>query len=904
MRMRKTSRLTALLLVFALIAGMFSPAAARVANAEGGSSLEKAAPLEKDQTVDGTFDQPEQTQWYKITPNQQDIQKDSHMQISLTSDANLNISVYPSIERAGNDETFSMYRSFTTPETPDKPAKLNVPYAWQGPYYIKVEYLGEDTPDDPPAAAEAKQVNYKIGYKGLKLPSSVESAGEEECPVEMSAGQQESGKALLTQLRQLRDGLLSKTEEGKSLSSLYYKTAPFLVGKMVFSQDLREDVYSNLVALKPLFDELAANGAQSTYVLTKKDGSSIKGLYDIVMNAAPDSYKGDIERIGEQVGVSSLAGEKLSDVIGKAGLVPQGQNEKDMSSKLIVKMKDGYTSKSLNSKLQTYGIQSAAKSAFQSEDKVLGNMYVVNAAGGNASGKYSTTSKSTAASVKAAAAKLAKLPGVEFVEPVQHYHSMSNDVQYNDQWSLKNTGANEGVKGADISYEPMKKLAGQSNLNSTLIAVVDTGVDYTLADLKDKVREDLGKNFVTSGAAPLDDMGHGTHVSGIISAAADNGYSMAGINQKAQILPVKVLDASGSGDTEQIAKGIKYAADKGAKVINLSLGGGYSRVLEYALKYAADKGATIVAATGNDGDSMVSYPGSSKYAIGVGATNDMDVVSDYSNYGEGLDLVAPGSNIPSLVPNGNVTYMSGTSMATPHVAAVAGLLLSENPRLKAKEVERILTQSADEIGFGEVDKPSGGYYDEPDAGPKPVPGYDEASGWGRLDAFSALSAVKLNAKVNSVLDNMDKVSGIAAKGSKVTVMNGKKVLGKTTVPALGTFAVKIPVQKAGQVLHVAISNASGSEKAALKAVVGKAPAPDMPKVDKVTTKSTAVTGKSVANGTIKVKDKSKKVISSAKVSAKGTFKASIKKQKKGAVLYVTVTDAAKRESKAVKVTVK
>ncbi|MED2970766.1 S8 family serine peptidase [Fictibacillus sp. B-59209] len=900
MRMRKTSSMTALLLVFALIAGMFSPAAARVAKAEGGSSLEKAAPLEKDQTVDGTFDQPEQTQWYKITPNQEDIQKDSHMRISLTSDANLNISVYPSIEKAGNDETFSMYRGFTTTETPDKPVKLDVPYAWQGPYYIKVEYLGEDTetPEDPPASAEPKKANYSLGYKGVKLPPSVESAGEEECPVEMSAGQQKSGKALLTQLRQLRDGLLSKTEEGRSLSSLYYNTAPFLVVKMVFSKDLRQDVYNNLVALKPLFNELAENGAQSTYVLSSKDQNSIKELYDIVLKASPDAYKDDIEKIGKQVGVSSLAGERLSDLLGKAELVPQ--STKEMSSKLIVKMKDGYTSKSLNNKLQTYGIESAAKSAFKSEDKILGSIYVVNMDGADDSGKYSATSKSGAASVKAAAAKLAKLPGVEFVEPVQHYHSMSNDVQYNDQWSLKNTGKNEGAAGADINFEPMKKLADQSNLNSSLIAVVDTGVDYTLADLKDKVRADLGKNFVTSGEAPLDDMGHGTHVSGIIAAAADNGYSMTGINPNAQILPVKVLDASGSGDTEQIAKGIKYAADKGAKVINLSLGGEYSRVLEYAMKYASDKGATIVAATGNDGDSMVGYPGSSKYAIGVGATNDMDVVGDYSNYGKGLDLVAPGSNIPSLVPNGNVTYMSGTSMATPHVAAVAGLLLSENPRLKAKDIERVLTQSADDIAFGEVDKPD----DQYEEGPKPVPGYDEASGWGRLDAFSALSAVKLNAKVNPVLDNLNTLSGIAAKGSKVTVKNGKKVLGKTTVPALGTFAVKIPVQKAGQVLHVEIANASGSEKTALKAVVGKAPAPDMPKVDKVTTKSTAVTGRAVANGTIKVKDKAKKVISSTKVSAKGTFKASIKKQKKGTVLYVTVTDIAKRESKAVKVTVK
>nr|MDH3164261.1 S8 family serine peptidase [Bacillus licheniformis] len=131
-----------------------------------------------------------------------------------------------------------------------------------------------------------------------------------------------------------------------------------------------------------------------------------------------------------------------------------------------------------------------------------------------------------------------------------------------------------------------------------------------------------------------------------------------------------MLDSSGSGDTEQIANGIIYAADHGAKVINLSLGGPYSRVMEYALKYAASKNVTIVAATGNDGVSEISYPASSKYTLSVGATNNLDLVSDYSNYGKGLDMVAPGTDIPSLVPDGNVTYMSGTSMAACRDVAV------------------------------------------------------------------------------------------------------------------------------------------------------------------------------------------------------------------------------------------
>jgi cell wall-associated protease len=283
-------------------------------------------------------------------------------------------------------------------------------------------------------------------------------------------------------------------------------------------------------------------------------------------------------------------------------------------------------------------------------------------------------------------------------------------------------------------------------MNDTVIAVVDTGVDHTLADLNSKVLADNGYNFIGKNSNAMDDHGHGTHVSGIIAAENNNHYSMSGINSHAEILPVKVLDASGSGDTEQIAFGIRYAVDQGADVINLSLGGGYSRVLESALKYAYDHDVTVVAASGNDGMEELSYPASSKYVISVGGTNRIDLVSDYSNYGKGLDLVAPGTDIPSLMPDGNVTNMTGTSMATPHVAAAAGLLLSHNMDLTPSEVERILTKSAADIAFDEQDNPMDDIeeypYDEEYPYPEEevIPGYDTVSGWGRLDAFGAVKA--------------------------------------------------------------------------------------------------------------------------------------------------------------------
>ncbi|MDG3044689.1 S8 family serine peptidase [Bacillus sp. B6(2022)] len=140
-----------------------------------------------------------------------------------------------------------------------------------------------------------------------------------------------------------------------------------------------------------------------------------------------------------------------------------------------------------------------------------------------------------------------------------------------------------------MKFEQMNTLIGTSKMKQTLIAVVDTGVDSRLSDLSGTVRTDLGANLIGRNKDAIDDNGHGTHVAGIIAAKADNHYSMAGLNQHTGIIPVKVLDAYGNGDTEHIALGIKHAVDKGAKVINMSLGGYYSKVIEYAMNYAAQK---------------------------------------------------------------------------------------------------------------------------------------------------------------------------------------------------------------------------------------------------------------------------------------------------------------------------
>lgn len=902
MKIKKASKLTALLLVFTMVFGFMIPQKYH-AETVSVTSIGDATTISDGKVVVGTFEQPD-VHWYKVTPTSSEISQYSHMKLELKSDQMVNISVYSSKENAEKDQTFEQYIGGTTPDTP---VNIIFPYAWEGPYYIKVEYFGEgEYPEIPLEGAELGNVSYTLTTKSVKLPPSTEASTGLDCPVEFSASDKKSGKEMLKAIRLFRDGILSKTEQGRQLSSLYYKSAPFLVFKLALSKNTREEIYSNLVVLQPLVNDLNKNGGNSSRVISKDEQKAINALFEIASESVPAKLRADMEKLAEKAGLSSLAGERLVDVANKVGI-----NLPEVSSdKYIVKLKPGKKLSSVQAKAKGNRALSALSSG-KKADVLFDNMYVMHLENESFSGM---SAKAKTQSIKAAVAQLEKLPEVEFVEPVQTFHNLSKDIQSPYQWSLKNLGGDEGKKGADIHNEKLQNLLKKRNLKETLIAVVDTGVDYTLSDLKGRVRADLGKNFVDKNLPPMDDNGHGTHVSGIIAAAANNGYSMEGINQKAKIMPVKVLNAAGSGDTEQIAYGIKYAVDHGAKVINLSLGGNYSRVIEYVLQYAASKNVVVVAASGNDGQYGISYPGSSKYAISVGATNTLDIVSDYSNYGVGLDLVAPGTNIPSLVPNGNVTYMSGTSMAAPHVSAVVGLLLSKNPKLKVTDVRTILHETSEDVAFEEKDNQAdgGGIIDIIGGGGGMFPddeielplGSDLVSGYGRLDAFSAYSKVDLNIKLNPVFDNQSKVTGTTVKGAKVEVKKGTKVIGKAVAASNGAFAVKIPVQKSDQRLQVKISDSTGIAQSTMTTFVKKGKTPTAPKVNLISNKTTYITGKAQPEVNIIVKNTSKKMIARGKTDSKGNFKIKISKQKAGTALYFTSVDLANRTSKSVKITVK
>ena len=313
---------------------------------------------------------------------------------------------------------------------------------------------------------------------------------------------------------------------------------------------------------------------------------------------------------------------------------------------------------------------------------------------------------------EALARRLQAHPAVETAEVDREVHALftPNDPYYGIfQWNLPQIRAPQAW---DL-------VTGTASVG---IAVVDTGVDYYHPDLASS-RLWLGYDFANDDSDPMDDHGHGTHVAGIAAANTNNGIGVAGVCWGCDILAVKVLGADGSGSVSWVASGIRYAADWGAAwgkrtVINLSLGGPDDvAVLRDAVAYARSKGALIVAAAGNDNTSAPFYPAAYPGVIGVSAVDDNDQKAWFSNYGPYVDLAAPGVDILSTIPSNDYGWASGTSMAAPHVAGVAGLLWSIRPMFTADQVCEGLLRTAADLG---------------------PPGRDDFYGYGRVDAYAAV----------------------------------------------------------------------------------------------------------------------------------------------------------------------
>ncbi len=280
-----------------------------------------------------------------------------------------------------------------------------------------------------------------------------------------------------------------------------------------------------------------------------------------------------------------------------------------------------------------------------------------------------------------------------------------------------------------------------------LIAIIDSGIDLAHPDLQAQLWVNPGEiagttgldddgngyvddvhgwDFVANDALPQDEYGHGTHVAGIAGAQTDNGAGIAGVGWDVRLMAVRVLDPNGKGSWGDLAEGIGYAAENGARILNLSLGGfSYSQTVAEAIADARELGCLVIAAAGNS-SGPIQYPARLEGVMAVAATNQLDTPAFSYSYGPEMAVAAPGIAVYStywVTPTvSSFTMMSGTSMATPHVSGLAALLWAYEPSLTAAQVTHIITSTAHDVY---------------------TPGWDARTGWGRINARAALAKLAL-----------------------------------------------------------------------------------------------------------------------------------------------------------------
>jgi subtilisin family serine protease len=322
-------------------------------------------------------------------------------------------------------------------------------------------------------------------------------------------------------------------------------------------------------------------------------------------------------------------------------------------------------------------------------------------------------------------AELRADPAVAFAEP-------NYVVRLADEGTIA-VAVNDPQAPNQYSLDQMRVRTGwsASTGGTNVIAVLDTGVQFNHPDLAGRLLP--GYDFVNNDSNASDDNGHGTWVSGIIVANANDGYGMAGISWSDKVVPVKIMSREGTGSTADLAAGIIWAADAGAEVINMSVGGfPYTEAVQNAVNYAWNKGTVLIGAAGNNRREELFYPASYENVVSVSATQVNDEFSNWSSWGPKVDVSAPGSSV--LVTNcyactyadhdswGSHTYISGTSFAAPNVAGVVALIRARYPNYTPQQIVDRLRNTTDDLGY---------------------PGWDSKYGRGRVNAHRALGGTTI-----------------------------------------------------------------------------------------------------------------------------------------------------------------
>lgn len=404
-------------------------------------------------------------------------------------------------------------------------------------------------------------------------------------------------------------------------------------------------------------------------------------------------------------------------------------NQKIVPGELIVKLKNGQSALSMKTSLFSTLDQEFGENSVQGMKPFVTNT------------KLTLIKIKAGLSIEKAIEALEKLSNVEYAEPnyiltIQDHHSEvlsgePNDADFAKLWGMKNTGQSDsagqvGTPGVDVNVLPLWE-EGHTGSREILVAVIDTGIDWDHPDIIDNLYANPGEagelaengidddgngfiddthgwNFAADSRSSDDDHSHGTHCAGTIGGVGNNSIGVAGVNWEVSLLPVKFLTAGGSGSLADAVESINYATLMNVDVMSNSWGGGgHSQTMEDAIKAARDKGILFVAAAGNDSsdnDSSPTYPAGYQVenVVSVAAIDNQDKLAYFSNWGRaGVHVAAPGVKIYSTVKGGTYKSYSGTSMATPHVAGVAALMMSIDSTLAYSDIKERLVKTSEPV---------------------------------------------------------------------------------------------------------------------------------------------------------------------------------------------------------------
>ena len=370
-----------------------------------------------------------------------------------------------------------------------------------------------------------------------------------------------------------------------------------------------------------------------------------------------------------------------------------------VSDQVIVKYKSGITEAQRTALLRSAGVV-----------RTLGTVRGVNARVVRTSGDPASSARRLNASSLVVYAEL---------NYILRARATPNDPRFGELYGLNNTGQGGGTADADIDAPEGWDLGGLGAFpgsGGAKVGIIDTGIDQAHEDLQGKTANcarsgggllPIGGGSIQEGSC-ADDNDHGTHVAGTVAATANNAKGVAGVSFNSQLAICKALGGPlGSGATSDVANCINWTASKGVKVISMSLGGGSSTTLQQAVRNADDT-AIVIAAAGNDGDGTLNYPAAYPEVVSVAATDNRDQRASFSNANADVEIAAPGVNILSTRRGGGYFTLSGTSMATPHVAGVAAVIAQRNPGFTPAQIRSKLDSAVDDKGAAGRD-PSYGF---------------------------------------------------------------------------------------------------------------------------------------------------------------------------------------------------